>query len=58
MSCYWITLSTKLPLVPLTVAVMVANPVPPSRVPMIGMVVVALLVSNNRCVAAEGKLAS
>jgi hypothetical protein len=40
MSCYWIILSTKLPLVPLTVAVIVANPVPPSSVPMTGLVVV------------------
>jgi hypothetical protein len=39
-SPYWVIFSIKLPLVPLTVAVTVANPVPPARVAMIGLVTV------------------
>jgi hypothetical protein len=37
-SPYWVIFSIKLPLVPLTVAVTVANPVPPARAGMIGLV--------------------
>jgi hypothetical protein len=48
-SRYWVIFSIKLPLVPLTVAVTVTNPVPPSRVAMIGLVTADFLKNFFPC---------